>query len=618
MGTDLAMSAFDKAHAEAKSARNSNVLTREDIKSALRQELASGLKAALAELESTVRADVRQELQEAVSQIREVCEKPARTGDQERSPSRATDQERTPSRSRQEGNRSSSTSANANAATSLFADWTASSPSKEGYVQMQMAELGLDEDQDSPRSNEEIHLKRQTSSERRAVVAETAAVRALKEWAQEQSEDRSFSSLEDFVKSHVFEHIAGILVVLNTLMVGIQTTVASMNNGAEPTQWHTFNVAIEAAFCVVFVTEWMMRVSVDGRSFFCGEAWHRNVFDTIIVGLQAFDQLIALFHVTALDGSIELLRATRILRIIRLLHLYKTLRTMASSIFESLSSLIPTISLLSMMIYTFSVLFTQLVMLWGKNTHEMTYWFGTLPRTALTLLECIAGGVSWDEPCYALFTDTGVFAGLAFLFYICCGVFVMLNVIMGVFINKAIKVAEEQTELDVACAISGTFMAADNHSQDELLSPTDITREVFNQKLQEPELQACFEALKIDMTQAQSLFDLIDTDRSGSVDGREIVEGCLRLKGMAKALDVSIMEQALYQLVEKVDNHIGSVDHQIHVVDRHLAKLTKGLSAFNRKLGVESVLAGDDALLPLTSTASTGSTDSARDLHILI
>jgi len=277
------------------------------------------------------------------------------------------------------------------------------------------------------------------------------------------------------------------------------------------------------------------------------------------------DQTMTLFNVAETQW-IRLVRASRILRITRLLHLYKNLKFMVFSIIESLSSLVPTISLLAMLIYTASVLLQQILMQWSNKTHEMHYWFGNLLRTALTLLEAIAGGVSWDEPCNAIFHDSGPIAGFAFVFYVCFGVFVILNVIMGVFIDKAIKVAEEQKQLDVACAITNAFVAP----PDEYGDQEEVTREVFDDKLTEPDLQACFETLNIDMSQASVLFDLIDADSSGRVNGNEIVEGCLRLKGTAKALDVSIMEQALRKLIERVDKNSLVVDGHVKVVDKHL------------------------------------------------
>lgn len=275
----------------------------------------------------------------------------------------------------------------------------------------------------------------------------------------------------------------------------------------------------------------------------------------------------------------RLIRVVRIFRIARFLHLSQDLKLRVSSILESSRSLVSTMTLLSMLIYTFSVLFTEMANKAPVQTHALTYWYGNIARTGLTLLETVAGGVSWDEPCMVLFNDIGMFAGMLYLFYVSFGVFIMLNVIMGVFIDKAIKFAEEQVELDVACAISSAFM----DDSDGL----GVTREEFYEKLEEPELQECFEILNIDIGQAPVLFDLIDSDRSGNVDAQEIVEGCLRLKGGAKALDISVVEQAIFTLVDKVDRNVRTVDFHTKLVDSHTKLVDKHLCSLSRKLGVE-------------------------------
>merc|ERR1712039_77747 len=52
------------------------------------------------------------------------------------------------------------------------------------------------------------------------------------------------------------------------------------------------------------------------------------------------------------------------------------------------------------------------------------------------------------------------------------------------------------------------------------------------------EMRSYFEFLDIDAAEAQGLFDLLDADLSGDVSIEEFVNGCLRLKGEATAVDV--------------------------------------------------------------------------------
>jgi len=536
-------------------------LSRADVDQALQQ----GLLVALKEISDTVRAELRIELRQAVSDIREMCSKgqPQQVASLSQK-SLAEEALQTLSA------RNRAKTISDVVATSLR-EWSG----QDGGNSARSIQQGA-------AGNEYVRLDLVDACEaeaptERCRTGSAAAAQALKRFEISEGNVGHMGSgpFQDFVKSKIFEWIIGVLVLLNTLLVGFETNLAAHNDGVLPEPWRDLFAWFESLFCILFAAEWILRVFFFRCDFFCGEECMRNIFDSVIIGLQVLDQMMTIFKVAETEW-IRLIRVLRILRITRLLYLYKNLKFMAFSIIESLESLIPTITLLVMLIYTASVLLKQILMQWSKNTHEMTYWFGDLPRTALTLLETIAGGVSWDEPCAAIFHDSGAVAGLFFLLYVCFGVFVILNVIMGVFIDKAIKVAEGQRQLDVACAITEAFM------NDEDRHGEEVTREVFDEKLREPDLQACFETLNIDMSQAHLLFDLIDVDSSGRVDGREIVEGCLRLKGIAKALDLSIMERALHGLVEKVDCNISVAEEHMTSVEKHLLEQMKNLEQLNR------------------------------------
>merc|ERR1711870_97949 len=56
--------------------------------------------------------------------------------------------------------------------------------------------------------------------------------------------------------------------------------------------------------------------------------------------------------------------------------------------------------------------------------------------------------------------------------------------------------------------------------------------------LEDPRVQGYFQALGLDPNDTERLFKLIDDDGSGDVDVTEFLEGCLRLKGQARSIDV--------------------------------------------------------------------------------
>merc|ERR1712228_905693 len=54
----------------------------------------------------------------------------------------------------------------------------------------------------------------------------------------------------------------------------------------------------------------------------------------------------------------------------------------------------------------------------------------------------------------------------------------------------------------------------------------------------DPRVMGFFTALGLDPNDTERLFSLIDDDGSGDVDVNEFLDGCLRLKGQARSIDV--------------------------------------------------------------------------------
>merc|ERR1719195_2312335 len=78
--------------------------------------------------------------------------------------------------------------------------------------------------------------------------------------------------------------------------------------------------------------------------------------------------------------------------------------------------------------------------------------------------------------------------------------------------------------------------------------------------LQDPRVQSYFQALGLDTKDTERLFKLIDDDESGDVDVDEFLEGCLRLKGQARSIDLHALmhecrklEREMHALMD-VDN----------------------------------------------------------------
>merc|ERR550525_2310920 len=92
-----------------------------------------------------------------------------------------------------------------------------------------------------------------------------------------------------------------------------------------------------------------------------------------------------------------------------------------------------------------------------------------------------------------------------------------------------------------------------------------------------PRVHTYFQALSLDVQDAQRLFSLLDEDGSGDLSLDEFLAGCLRLKGWARSIDV----YTLMHDMRKLNQRFVDFDKAF----RPLIKAILGEdSAFNREL----------------------------------
>jgi len=135
--------------------------------------------------------------------------------------------------------------------------------------------------------------------------------------------------------------------------------------------------------------------------------------------------------------------------------------------------------------------------------------------------------------------------GILFCCYITVSFFAMMNLVTGVFVESVTKTVREDKDSNMAFRISELFLHGDDAAE--------ITWAEFSEKMNSNAMQDYFRAIDVNPAEARSLFDLLDVDGSGSVDADEIVNGCLRLRGPAKSLDISL----LLRVVERMDRHLS-------------------------------------------------------------
>ncbi|CAK9071851.1 unnamed protein product [Durusdinium trenchii] len=357
-----------------------------------------------------------------------------------------------------------------------------------------------------------------------------------------------------------FDIFFACIVVTNSIFIGIEVSYSTA--GHDPLAI----TVIRHSYGLIFTVELLMRVTAVGRAFFCTDDWMWNWLDVFIVLTSVYEIVDDIFLRNLIEDdntgvtftglkALRLVRITRIVKVARLarvLRFVMALRTLISSIIYTLKSLIWAMILLSLIVYVFAVLFAQavgdvlnydpsvLLTRDGDYDAAVKYW-SSLEESMLSLFMSIAGGLSWDEairPLQAI--STGWL--FVFVFYISFTYFAVLNVVTGVFCQSAIDSAQNDQTMVLQSILAAK--QANTEKIRQLFQAIDIedsgvvTYKMLEQSVLSGQVQTIFESIGLDVWDAWSFFKLLDLDAGGAVEIEEFLQGCLRLRGEARAMDV--------------------------------------------------------------------------------
>jgi len=377
------------------------------------------------------------------------------------------------------------------------------------------------------------------------------------------------SLLQRVTDSHFYEVFSATLIMANALFIGWQTQVAGREIRDQKQSETPADLIISIVFTVIFTIELGLRWIADGCcTFFQSDDLPWNLMDIFIVGLAIVDCMLeALNARSTMTNNIAVLRVLRILRvvkiarIVRIKRFFKELRIMVYSILGSCKSLLWVLLVVWFMLYMFGIAFT-----WAAINHlrkldladipeDLEDHFGTLDSSLLSLFMAMSGGNDWAVY-YDALAPLGSFFRYAFLLYISFALFAVVNIVTGVFVDSALQNNTRDRELLIQEEIQNKKDYLENMAAifEEIDADNTgyISQEEFEVSLQDERVKAYFNSMKLDVSDARTLFALLDYDQSTEVEIKEFIAGCYKLQGESRSLDVKIMQYEVRYLSELI------------------------------------------------------------------
>lgn len=368
-------------------------------------------------------------------------------------------------------------------------------------------------------------------------------------------EDSDTPGIQRLVNSLAFKSLSMAAIAANTIYIGIRTDQQLKNSylRVQGQEGEELSILPDIIFLAWFSVEVLFYMAAWKLDFFTGKNWMWNWFDFLLVINTAVEVLFPdVFTNLSFLRICRVFRMIRVVRLVRTIKPLRSLRTMLFSMIGSLTCLLWAFVMIGLVMFVFSIIFGNAAASYFEAVNvdneaeveealAVKMRFGSLYESNVSLFSAITGGNDWmayGEILRSLGSSDLYF--MLFLFYIGFCLVGMLNVVTGIFVDSAVCTRTEDEVVDsyreevqkTADEVKLIFEEADVSGNGYL------TLSAFVKCLQHTTwVAAYFSGNDLDVTDARTIFTLMDRDCNGQVSEQEFVQGTLRLKGKARCVD---------------------------------------------------------------------------------
>ncbi|MEE2689226.1 MAG: ion transporter [Pseudomonadota bacterium] len=221
-----------------------------------------------------------------------------------------------------------------------------------------------------------------------------------------------------FVDSNFFQRFILIIIMLNAVVLGLETSTAAME------AYGSWLIALDTLALSIFIAEILLKLYAMRLRYF-RDPW--NIFDFIIIA-------IALLPVSE---GFSVLRALRVLRAFRLISMVPKMRLVVQAFLKAIPGMGSIMLLMMLVFYVFSVMATKL---FGTVFDE---WFGSVGASLYSLFQ-IMTLESWSMGIVRPVMEQFPLAWAFFIPFILVTTFAVLNLFIAIVVNSMQEVQEDE------------------------------------------------------------------------------------------------------------------------------------------------------------------------------
>lgn len=379
--------------------------------------------------------------------------------------------------------------------------------------------------------------------------------------------DVQHTRLQRIVLHDYFDYIMGGLILTNSLVIGVQAHMQALEKGIDNNS--AFWQAVDITFSAIFLSELIIRIVAFKARFFFMEGWAWNIFDTVCVIFSVLDEMTELLlSGTAAKKAIDRLSILRVLRLFRLLRLVRmvrfipALKSMVYLIAASLQSFLWTMVLILGVMYILAVYLTEVsttLVIQGKSIpgDEIQEYWGNLFISISTAFQAITGGDDWHNfvKVFEAADSEKYSENLVFFFiYISFASLVLMNLVTGVFVEGAQRIAEEEKKQELQKQVRKIVR------EGRIDVNAKITWHAFTEQLATKDMGVYLKAFQMNRSQAADIFYILDDNRLGTICMKDFFSACIQLHGSVKLSDTEILRHRMMHSIGDINERLDAME----------------------------------------------------------
>lgn len=368
------------------------------------------------------------------------------------------------------------------------------------------------------------------------------------------------------------DYVAGFLVLVNSFVLMLQLELegrAAAESLGLPEGQRFDDIlpafrTVDTAFVFIFTLELLLRAAVERTKLFHDLA---NWLDIVLVAGGLVDIFLSPpWNNASQQDAVTLrfvtaLKAFRAIRMVRSFRFFRGLRMLVKACQCCLPSLCWSMVLLAVFMCMGALILGNLLQDFIKDetqSLEDRIWvwthYGTAYRATYTLYEVTFAG-NWPTNARPVLERVSHAFVIFYLLYITIIVFAVIRVISAIFLKDTLDEAHNDAQhlvldrirkkAEYVERLEGVFKTLD------VTGRGTLSEQVLNHMLANPKVKAYFQTLEVDVQEGTALFHLLDNG-DGEVTLDEFIDGIMRCKGPARAIDTVALQSDVKQLDNKV------------------------------------------------------------------